>query len=114
MTEDKHEGIFGVIGPKFLERFKSGKRTEIAYVKDVTETPNGIAIEATSTHGEPFFFFFDPNAERFKDAQDGFSVGDYITQEMSGSRIISARKLKLNQNEKEKLAKQFKSIGEDG
>jgi len=116
MAEDAKDdkGILDIIGPKFLERFKSGKRTEIGYVKDVTENQNGVFVDCTNTHGEPGTFMFDKKSARFKDAQDGFAVGDYITMEVSGSRILSVRPMKLNQKEKGELAAKFKSVGEDG
>ena len=104
--------VIDALNDDFFKRFHSGKRREKGYVKDVTETQNGIFVDWVSEHGEPATFHYDPSDERFKEASNGFAVGDVITTEISGAKILSARPLKLNLNEKAEITKTFRAIGE--
>jgi len=112
MSEDG-KGLFDMLGGKFFERFKSGPRKSLGYVRDVQDVNGNTFIRWQSDTGELYDFFYEPGAERFVNAENGFAVGDVIEMMSSGARLLSARPLKLNLKEKEEILSHFKSAGEE-
>lgn len=43
-----------------------------------------------------FGFVYEKGADRFKEAQDGFNIGDIVLQEMDGTTIKSVKPLPLS------------------
>ena len=79
----------------FLKQAQKGKYTSIGVVHRIDESYGQIKVGIIDKWGK-FVFVYQKGAERFKEAPNGFEVGDVVLQEMDGTTINSVKPLSIS------------------
>ena len=80
----------------FLTQAQKGKYKSISVVHRIDESYGQIKVGIIDKWGK-FVFVYQKGAERFKEAPNGFEVGDVVLQEMDGTTIKSAKPLAMSE-----------------
>ncbi len=79
----------------FLKQGLKGKYTSLGIVHRIDNTYGQVKVGLINKWGL-FGFVYERGAEKFKEAQNGFKVGDVVLQEVDGTTINSVRPLHLS------------------
>jgi hypothetical protein len=92
----------------FLKLAQKGKYTSIGVVHRIDNTYGQINVGVINKWGL-FGFIYEKGAKRFKDAPNGFSIGDIVLEKLDGTDILSAKPLELSKEMKLKVIEKIRS-----